>query len=134
MVKYFHANCIAATIPRNRDCVVPENIRTPTTEGISLRTPPPTSVDFPFLQGNDDPPPPTVPDCPQVSFTKKRTFCSSLTVNVFMNLPLCASLRFVFHFHGHINVDRINAISVFVNAILYTSQTFNHKIKAKRRW
>ena len=30
----------------------------PTTEGISFRTPPPTTQDFPFLQGTDDPPPP----------------------------------------------------------------------------
>ena len=43
-----------------KECVVPENIQTPTTEGISLRTPPPpttTTLDLPFLRGNDDPPP-----------------------------------------------------------------------------
>ena len=36
--------------------VVPENIQTPTTEGISNRTPP-TPSDFPFSQGNVNPPP-----------------------------------------------------------------------------
>ena len=36
-------------------CVAPGNIQTPTTEGISLRTP--TSLDFPFLMGTDTPPP-----------------------------------------------------------------------------
>ena len=42
-------------------CVIPENIQTPTTEGISLKTPPP---DFPFLRGTDGPP--TPPEFPQV--------------------------------------------------------------------
>ena len=42
-----------------KECVVPENIQTPTTGGISLRTPPPPPPPwtFPFLQGTDDPPP-----------------------------------------------------------------------------
>ena len=42
-----------------KECVVPENIQIPTTEGISLRTPLPTTttLDLPFLRGNDDPPP-----------------------------------------------------------------------------
>ena len=44
-------------------CVVPENIQTPTTEGISFRTPP-TPLDFPFLQGTDGSP--TPPEFPQV--------------------------------------------------------------------
>ena len=44
-------------LPSKNHCVVPENIQTPTTEGISLWTPPPTSMDFPFLQGTDGPPP-----------------------------------------------------------------------------
>ena len=38
-------------------CVFPENIQTPTTEGISNRTPPPTPSDFPFAQGNVNPSP-----------------------------------------------------------------------------
>ena len=54
------------TLPHNTAlyCVVPENIQTPTTEGISVRTPPPTSLDFPFLRGTDDPPTPS--EIPQV--------------------------------------------------------------------
>ena len=43
-------------------CVVPENIQTPTTEGISLRTPPPPWI-FHFA-GNWWPP--TPPEFPQV--------------------------------------------------------------------
>ena len=46
----------------NWHCVVPENIHTPTTEGISLRTPPP-SLDFPFFEVSYKPPIP--PDFPQ---------------------------------------------------------------------
>jgi len=41
-------------------CVVPENIHTPTTEGISLRTP--SSPDFPFFEVSYNPPiPPYFP-------------------------------------------------------------------------
>ena len=51
-------------------CVVPENIQTPTMEGISLKTHPlpPTSLDFPFLQGTYATPPPSPPpsEFPQV--------------------------------------------------------------------
>ena len=39
------------------NCVVPENIHTPTTEGISYRTPPPLS-DFPFWGSSGSPPTP----------------------------------------------------------------------------
>ena len=46
-----------------KQCVVPENIQTPTMEGISVR--PPTSLDFPFLKETDDLPP-TPPEFPQV--------------------------------------------------------------------
>ena len=36
-------------------CVIPENIHTPPTEGISLRTP--SSPDFPFFEVSYNPPP-----------------------------------------------------------------------------
>ena len=45
----------------NYYCVVPENIHTPTTEGISLRTP--SSPDFPFFEVSYNPAIP--PDFPQ---------------------------------------------------------------------
>ena len=39
-------------------CVVPENIQTPPRREFHFGPPPPTTQDFPFLQGTDDPPPP----------------------------------------------------------------------------
>ena len=37
--------------------VVPENIHTPTTEGIHASPPPPSSPDFPFFEHKSNPPP-----------------------------------------------------------------------------
>jgi len=47
------------------DCVVPENIHTPTTEGISRKSPPPASLEFPFFEHKSTPPP-TPLEFPQV--------------------------------------------------------------------
>ena len=56
-------------------CVARENIQTPTTEGISLRTP--TSLGSPFLMGTDTPPAP--PEFPQVWQTPQTLWKSSFS-------------------------------------------------------
>ena len=38
-------------------CVIPENIHTPTTKGISRKSPPPSYPEFPFLEHKSTPPP-----------------------------------------------------------------------------
>ena len=57
MDKQTNARASSGTIRNLSECVVPENIHTPTTEGISRETPPPSTPEFPFFDHKNTPPP-----------------------------------------------------------------------------